>query len=67
MANTDYEALQELRIELVSALSEAVGGECRKGRGETAPLHPVLFDDGTLRWCCAHSEEHCSQPVAVTL
>lgn len=33
-------------------------GECRLDT-PYSPLHPVIGEDGTFRWCCNHDPEHC--------
>jgi hypothetical protein len=37
----------------------ATMGECRQ-EYPTAPLRPVIDEDGNLKWCCTHKNEHCA-------
>jgi hypothetical protein len=43
---------------LLVALSASIG-ECRLSN-PYSPLHPVIEADGSFRWCCNHSPQHCS-------
>ncbi len=43
---------------LLVALSASIG-ECRLS-DPYSPLHPVIDGDGSFRWCCNHSPQHCS-------
>ncbi len=43
---------------LLVALSASIG-ECRLSN-PYSPLHPVIDDEGSFRWCCNHSPQHCS-------
>ena len=49
--------VQAVRALLV-ALSGSIG-ECRQSN-PYSPLHPVIDVDGSFRWCCNHSPQHCS-------
>lgn len=48
-----------LRFTLSAAESGGGIGECRRDE-PYAPLRPVMEPDGTFKWCCTHSPEHCS-------
>jgi hypothetical protein len=43
---------------LLVALSASVG-ECRLSN-PYSPLHPVIGYDGSFKWCCNHSPQHCT-------
>jgi hypothetical protein len=43
---------------LLVALSASIG-ECQLSQ-PYSPLHPVIDADGSFRWCCNHSPQHCS-------
>jgi hypothetical protein len=43
---------------LLVALSASIG-ECQLGN-PFSPLHPMIDSDGSFRWCCNHSPQHCS-------
>ncbi len=43
---------------LLVALSASIG-ECQLGH-PYSPLHPVIDTEGSFRWCCNHSPQHCA-------
>lgn len=39
--------------------ASSTSGECRV-LTPFAPIKPVIGSDGTFKWCCTHSPEHCA-------
>jgi len=53
---------QNARLAAVEQTQKDSTGWCVVGGGEPSILRPILRSDG-LRWCCTHSEEHCSPVI----
>jgi hypothetical protein len=48
-----------IALQVFLSANGATMGECRK-EYPTAPLRPVIDEDGNLKWCCTHEKEHCA-------